>query len=159
MSGHQPLSAAVDDPPAPPASLNLRDDRKLIRELLDRFAGELDTDRRAQRLRLAIDLFDLQCRLADLAGLRSGNTAPGPLFDLIEVVEMTHPTGRLYVARGRELAGLMNAELARQDQLDGEHGAVGSVIEPELLRYRARIVACARKLIAPQPTPGIELAA
>lgn len=133
--------------------IDLRNDRRCVRLLLDAFVRELDTHRRADLLRLAIDLFDTQTRLAELAGLSVGGTAMAGLFDLIEIVEMTHPGGRLYMVRGRELARLMQAELARQDCYPSALDPQALSIDAELLHFRKLFVGRAHSLLGQDLTP------
>ncbi len=135
------------------APIDLREDRACVQMLLDAFLRELDTHRRADLLRLAIDLFDTQTRIAEFAGLPVGCAATAGLFDLIEIVEMTHPGGRLYMVRGRELARLMQLELARQDRSLSTLDPNGLCIDPELLHFRKLFLGRARSLLGQDITP------
>lgn len=137
------IAVSIGDAP-PPSDADL--DRRYIRLLLENFGAEADGYRRSGLMRAAIDLYD---QLIERAGTSLAIPAPQAMAidGLIDLLECTPPTGRLYYSRGLELARALRVELDRQDTLAGSREPVA--VDEARSAMRRRTMARAQSLLAP----------
>jgi hypothetical protein len=94
---------------------SLRTDHECLRRLLRSFEAAASPMQRRDVLRLAIDLFDTHTQLEHALPGASDVRDLALLFDLIELIEMTDPASKLYIARGMEFKIRLEAHLNEED--------------------------------------------
>ncbi|WP_028006544.1 hypothetical protein [Solimonas flava] len=128
----------------PPSDADL--DRRYIRLLLENFCAEADGYRRSGLMRAAIDLYDQLVERSE-ASLAIPPPQAMAIDGLIDLLECTPPTGRLYYSRGLELARALRSELDRQDTLAGQREP--AAVDDARSALRRRTMARAQSLLAP----------
>lgn len=98
------------------SACDLRTDHEQVRLLLQRFSDTRPVDQRRDAMRLALDLFEVHTALEEplyREGVRRATYTA--IAGMMEQLEMTEPSGRLYLARGLELRQALESYLAREE--------------------------------------------
>jgi hypothetical protein len=125
----------------------LQQDHERMRLLLSRFSGVRPVGERRDAMRLALDLFEVHTALEEQLYVDDVHRATyGALSGMMEQLEMTEPSGRLYLARGLELRQALEAYLAREEAAG--HCELGADAgDRQLLSLRHTLVREAQRLL------------
>lgn len=134
--------------------VDLRQDHRVLRELLYRFEQLDDYYARRDVMQLVVDLFEVHTAIDALVRKDSRELARecAAVYELMEQVESCDAKSQLHYARGLELSRAFEAYVANE-----ESEAAGPILmslnaQPDhapLLRERARLMDYAERLLRP----------